>query len=90
MFNGASPRRVEVDAVGLCRDGDERRRLRLAPRRVGLVDVGGAGEPGDRDGADIGDREVGVQRLLKSKVIACVARFCTASRNDRVCAKITV
>ena len=65
MFNGASPRRVEVDAVGLCRDGDERRRLRLAPRRVGLVDVGGAGEPGDRDGADIGDREVGVQRLLE-------------------------
>src|SRR5580704_14493123 len=26
---------------------------------------GGAGEPGDRDGADIGDREIGVQRLLK-------------------------
>src|SRR5271166_6890375 len=48
-----------------CIDGDERRRLRLAPRRFGLVDVGGAGEPGDRDGADIGDREVGVQRLVK-------------------------
>jgi hypothetical protein len=65
IFNGASPRRIEVDPVGLCRDGDERRGLRLAPRRAGLVDVGGAGEPGDRDGADIGDREVGVQRLLK-------------------------
>ena len=65
IFDGASPRRVEVDPVGLCRDGDERGGLRLAPRRVRLVDVGGAGEPGDRDGADIGDREVGVQRLLE-------------------------
>jgi hypothetical protein len=53
IFNGASPRRIEVDPVGLCGDGDERRGLRLAPRRVRLVDVGGAGEPGDRDGADI-------------------------------------
>jgi hypothetical protein len=60
IFNGASPRRIEVDPVGLCRDGDERLGLRLAPRRFGLVDVGGVGEPGDRDGVDIGDREVGV------------------------------
>ena len=41
-FDSASPRRVEIDAVGLCRDGDERRGLRLAPCRVGLVDVGAA------------------------------------------------
>ena len=37
IFDGASPRRIEVDPVGLCRDGDERRGLRLAPRRFGLV-----------------------------------------------------
>ena len=40
IFNGASPRRIEVDPVGLCRDGDERRGLRLAPRRFGLVGFG--------------------------------------------------
>jgi hypothetical protein len=66
IFNGASPRRIEVDAVGFCRDGDERRGLRLAPRRFGLVDVGGAGEPGDRDGADIGDREAVTVRVVLS------------------------
>jgi hypothetical protein len=70
IFNGALPRRIEVDPVGFCRDSNERRGLRLAPRRFGLVDGGGAGEPGDRDGADIGDREVGVQRLLEDDRMA--------------------
>jgi hypothetical protein len=37
IFNGASRRRIEVDAVGLCRDGDQLGGLLLAPRRVGLV-----------------------------------------------------
>jgi hypothetical protein len=37
--------------------------LRLASFRVDLVDVGSVCKPGDRDVADVGDREVGVQRL---------------------------
>jgi len=31
----------------------------------GHVDIGVAGEPGDCDGCDIGNREVGVERLLE-------------------------
>jgi hypothetical protein len=53
IFEGASPRRVEVDAIGLCRDGDERRSLRLAPCPVRLVDVGtpSSGESTSRSGS---------------------------------------
>ena len=65
IFNAALLRRIEVDAVGLRRDGDECRGLRLAPCRVGLVDIGGAREPADCDASNIGNRKVGVQRLLE-------------------------
>ena len=46
-------------------DGDEIGGLQLAPCRVGLVDVGSARKPGDRDVADVGDCEIGVQYLLE-------------------------
>src|SRR5215469_10946653 len=53
IFDDASPWRIEVDAVGLRGDGDELGGLQLAPCRVGLVDIGSAREPGDRDVADV-------------------------------------
>src|SRR4029077_11981612 len=64
--DGAPRRRIQVYAVGLRPDGDERRGLLLAPRSFGLIDVGGAREPGDRHGGYIGDGKVAVQRLLES------------------------
>src|SRR5262249_16403052 len=56
IFEDAPRRRIEIDPVGLRPDGDERGSLRLAPSCFGLVDIGGAGEPGDCDGRDIGHR----------------------------------
>ena len=66
IFDGAPRRRIQVYAVGLRPDGDERRGLLLAPRSFGLIDIGGAGEPRDRHGGYVGDGEVAVQRLLES------------------------
>ena len=65
IFEDAPRWRIEVDPVGLRPDGDERSSLWLAPSRFGLVDVDGASEPGDRDGGDVGNREVAVQSLLE-------------------------
>src|SRR5215469_14153512 len=42
IFEDAPRRRIEIDPVGLCPDGEERRSLRLAPSHFDLVDIGGA------------------------------------------------
>ena len=58
IFDDALPWRIQVGAVGLCGDGDKLGGLRLAQCRVGLVDVGGARKPGDRDVADVGEKSL--------------------------------
>ena len=38
----------------------------LVKAAISLVDIGGAGEPGNCDAGDIGNRKVGAQRLLEN------------------------
>jgi len=80
IFDDALPWRIQVGAVGLCGDGDKLGGLRLAPCRVGLVDVGNARKPGDRDVADVGDREVGVRGLFEDD---CEQKSALVCEHDR-------